>query len=63
VGLVPVLHARSLDAAWAALPTGSLWLVGHRALRQVPRVAAVWDFVLEVIGEEAGPAIARPKPT
>ncbi len=45
--LVEVAHARSLDAAWAALPSGSLWLVGHRALRNVPRVAAVWDFVLE----------------
>ena len=63
VGLVPVLHARALDAAWAALPTGSLWLVGHRALRHVPRVAAVWDFVLEVVGGEAGPAIARPDVT
>jgi DNA-binding transcriptional LysR family regulator len=29
------------------LPHGSLWLVGHRALRDVPRVRAVWDFVLE----------------
>lgn len=27
-----------------------LWLVGHRALRQVPRVAAVWDFLLESAG-------------
>ncbi|GAO01618.1 LysR family transcriptional regulator [Anaeromyxobacter sp. PSR-1] len=26
---------------------GDLWLVVHRALREVPRVAAVWDFVLE----------------
>ncbi len=58
LGLVPVVHARALDAAWAALPTGSLWLVGHRALRHVPRVAAVWDFVLEVVGTEAGRATA-----
>lgn len=27
-------------------PEDSLWLVGHRALRDVPRVAAVWDFIL-----------------
>lgn len=47
VGLVPVAHARSLAEAWAALPTGDVWLVGHRALRSVPRVAAVWEFVLE----------------
>lgn len=46
-GLVEVAHARSLDAAWADLPEGSLWLVGHRALRHVPRVAAVWNFVIE----------------
>jgi DNA-binding transcriptional LysR family regulator len=46
-GLVEVAHARSLAAAWSELPSGSLWLVGHRALRHVPRVAAVWSFVLE----------------
>jgi DNA-binding transcriptional LysR family regulator len=50
VGLVAIDHARALDAAWAALPSGSLWLVGHRALRQVPRIAAVWDFIVESIG-------------
>jgi DNA-binding transcriptional LysR family regulator len=50
VGLVPVAHARALDAAWAALPTGDVWLVGHRALRNVPRVAAVWEFVLQKFG-------------
>lgn len=49
-GLVPVEHSRTLSDAWAALPSGDLWLVGHRALRNVPRVAAVWDFVREVIG-------------
>jgi DNA-binding transcriptional LysR family regulator len=46
-GLVEIAHARSLDAAWAELPSGALWLVGHRALRHVPRVAAVWSFVME----------------
>ena len=35
------------DAAWAALPSGTLWLVGHRALRNVPRVNAVWELLLE----------------
>jgi DNA-binding transcriptional LysR family regulator len=52
LGLVEVEHARALDAAWAALPVGTLWLVGHRALRNVPRVAAVWSFILESIGKE-----------
>jgi len=49
-GLVPLQHGRGLDEAWRALPSGDLWLVGHRALRNVPRVAAVWEFVREVIG-------------
>jgi DNA-binding transcriptional LysR family regulator len=49
VGLVPIAHARSLDEVWDALPSGSLWLVGHRALRHVPRIAAVWDFMVETI--------------
>jgi DNA-binding transcriptional LysR family regulator len=52
-GLVPVAHRKALDDAWATLPVESLWLVGHRALRHVPRVAAVWDFVIESLGEEA----------
>lgn len=50
IGLVEIDHAKTLDAAWSALPAGTLWLVGHRALRKVPRVAAVWDFVLESLG-------------
>ena len=29
-------------------PRSALWLVGHRALRDVPRVAAVWEFVIEL---------------
>lgn len=48
-GLVEIAHAKSLDAAWDELPSGSLWLVGHRALRHVPRVAAVWSFIVETI--------------
>jgi DNA-binding transcriptional LysR family regulator len=51
-GLVPVQPAAALAEAWDALPTGSLWLVGHRALRGVPRVAAVWSFILETIRDE-----------
>jgi len=48
-GLVEIEHARSLDAAWSELPSGALWLVGHRALRHVPRVAAVWDFIVATV--------------
>lgn len=60
-GLVEVAHARSLDAAWAELPSGTLWLVGHRALRHVPRVAAVWSFVLEELGATAPTSRAAPR--
>lgn len=31
-------------------PSDALWLVGHRALRGVPRIAAVWDYLVERIG-------------
>lgn len=33
----------------ALLPptSGELWIVGHRALRDVPRIAATWNFLLE----------------
>lgn len=38
-GLVP------LDVVTPAMPSGALWLVAHQALRPVPRVAAVWDWL------------------
>jgi DNA-binding transcriptional LysR family regulator len=47
--LVPLAIARKLRPAWDELPVESLWLVGHRALRTVPRVAALWDFLAESI--------------
>ena len=28
-------------------PKGELWLVGHRVLRDVPRVAALWSFLVD----------------
>ena len=38
-----------------ALPEGVLWLVAHRALRPVPRVAAVWNWLVSVFkAEETG---------
>jgi hypothetical protein len=52
-GLVTVAHAKPLNAAWADLPEGGLRLVGHRALRHVPRVAAVWSLSQEVLGSAA----------
>lgn len=35
-----------LDVALPAMPTGALWLVAHQALRPVPRVAAVWEWLV-----------------
>ena len=56
-GLAAVRPGRKLAAAWAALPIGELWLVGHVALRRVPRVAALWQFVVdELTGPWAAPA-------
>ena len=46
-GLIAARPGRPLAAAWSALPVGELWLVGHVALRRVPRVAALWQFIVE----------------
>src|SRR5262245_10860493 len=51
--LVPVAISRALQPSWDALPTEELWLVGHRALRTVPRVAALWDFLAEHMSDPA----------
>lgn len=50
-GLVAVRPGKALEAAWAELPVGHMWLVGHRALRHVPRVAAVWSFIVETLSK------------
>ena len=49
-GLVPIAHGKALSGAWATLPSTELWLVAHRALRHVPRVASVWEFLSEKLG-------------
>ena len=46
--LVPVALGAALREAGAELPVDDLWLVGHRPLRDVPRVAAVWTFLVEL---------------
>jgi len=43
-GLVVIDYAPAMSPAW---PSDDLWLVGHRVLRDVPRVAAVWEFLTE----------------
>jgi DNA-binding transcriptional LysR family regulator len=40
-------YADALAATTETWPVDDLWLVGHRALRDVPRVAAVWSFLAE----------------
>jgi DNA-binding transcriptional LysR family regulator len=46
-GLVPVKLAPALRADAEQWPTNDLFLVTHRALRDVPRVRVVWDLLLE----------------
>lgn len=36
-----------LAAVVSSLSPSTLWLVGHRAHREVPRIAAVWDFLAD----------------
>lgn len=45
--LAPVRIGTSLKTSAAAWPRDDLWLVSHRSLRELPRVAAVWSFLLE----------------
>lgn len=45
-GLAEVTLAPNLQRELPRLRT-ELWLVVHRALRSVPRVAAVWEFLVE----------------
>jgi DNA-binding transcriptional LysR family regulator len=42
-----VRYADALASTTTSWPVDDLWLVGHRALRDVPRVAAVWSFLAE----------------
>ena len=57
--LVEARLAPSLARSLAALPDHSLWLVGHRALRLVPRVAAVWQWLEELFREDLPRSRAR----
>jgi DNA-binding transcriptional LysR family regulator len=53
--LAPVRYAPALAASVAEWPTDSLWLAGHRAMREVPRVAAVWKFLAEELRRAMAP--------
>jgi DNA-binding transcriptional LysR family regulator len=52
-GLEPVRFASALQASTGAWPVDDLFLVGHRQLRDVPRVAAVWSFLMHELRGEA----------
>ena len=45
--IAPLRYAKALALSVADLPLNETWLVGHKALRGVPRVAAVWALLLE----------------
>lgn len=45
--LEAVRFAKALASSAGQWPIDALWLVGHRILRDVPRVAAVWNFFAE----------------
>lgn len=54
-GLQMVPLADHLQKEVRELPLGSVWLVGHRALRHVPRISVVWEFIVELFQWDAHP--------
>lgn len=60
--LVPVAYAPALEASAEQWPKDELWLVGHRALREVPRVAAVWQFLADELAALNAPSAAPASP-
>jgi DNA-binding transcriptional LysR family regulator len=52
-GLEPVKLAPALREAAGEWPANDLFLVTHRALRDVPRVRVVWDLLAERVGRHA----------
>lgn len=53
-GLVPLRLGAALRTSADAWPTDELFLVTHRALRDVPRVRALWDVLVERAAERPG---------
>ncbi len=49
-GIVPPRIHKALESA-TSFPVDDLFLVTSRALRRVPRISAVWDFLLEHVAE------------
>lgn len=60
--LVPVRHDAALAASAESWPVDDLWLVGHRATREIPRIAAVWSVLVEAFRVRESPrARLRPR--
>lgn len=55
VGLRPVRLAKSLAPPDDSWPVEELWLTCLQSTRQVPRIAAMWDFVVETLSEAGEP--------
>ena len=53
-GLVRVKTSAGLREAVEAWPSDELFLVTHRALRQVPRVRVIWELFVDRIGGRLG---------
>jgi DNA-binding transcriptional LysR family regulator len=62
-GLVEVKLTKRLRESLSPAPMNALWLVTHRALRHVPRIAAVWTFLVEeAVRKGLAPARAEVEP-
>jgi DNA-binding transcriptional LysR family regulator len=53
-GLVPLKIGSALRRVAEEWPSDELFLVTHRALREVPRVEAVWQLLVERVGGRPG---------
>lgn len=62
-GLVPVKLSRSLQASTEPWPEDDMFLVTHRSLRRVPRVRAVWEFLLNRAAKRSGEAERKKRRT
>lgn len=63
-GLAEVRCTRKWQRSIRGLPESALWLVGHRAMRSVPRVSAVWSWLSDrfATGRAKGDGSDRRRP-
>lgn len=59
--LAAVTLSRALRSAEAELPSNELYLVTHRALRDVPRVRVVWDLIANRLGPRPARTVRPPR--